>query len=126
MLNFISYTVSIFITLPIFASILVYILSMLIERNKLKAIHKVVNWTTLFYIIAVTIMLTLIFDMGFTGIVVILLLAILTLIIFFQWKTKRDVEIKRAIKLLWRISFLLFFVLYGCLMLVGILKQLVS
>ena len=126
MLNFISYTISIFITLPVFASMLVYIVSMLIERNKWKAIQKLVNWTTLFYIIAVTIMLTLIFDMGFTGIVLIVLLAILTLIIFIQWKNKRDVEIIRAVKLLWRISFLLFFILYGCLMLVGILKQLLS
>lgn len=126
MLNFISYTVSIFITLPLFASMLVYIVSMIIERNKWKAIQKLVNWTTLFYIIAVTIMLTLIFGMDFTGIVLITLLAILTCIIFIQWRTNRDVEIRRAVKLLWRISFLLFFVLYGCLMLVGILKQLVS
>lgn len=126
MLNFISYTVSIFITLPLFASMLVYIVSMIIERNKWKAIQKLVNWTTLFYIIAVTIMLTLIFGMGFTGIVLITLLAILTCIIFIQWKTRRDVEIRRAVRLLWRISFLLFFVLYGCLMLVGILKQLLS
>lgn len=126
MLNFISYTVSIFITLPLCASMLVYIVSMIIERNKWKAIQKLVNWTTLFYIIAVTIMLTLIFGMDFTGIVLITLLAILTCIIFIQWRTNRDVEIRRAVKLLWRISFLLFFVLYGCLMLVGILKQLVS
>lgn len=126
MLDIITYIVSFFVTIPIIASLLVYIISMIVERNKLKAIHKMVAWTTCFYIIAVTIMLTLIFDRSFTGIILIFLLLLLSLIVFIQWKTKRDVEFKRAVKLLWRISFLLFFFLYGCFMIVGILKQLVA
>ena len=126
MLDFIIYTLSFFITIPFLASLLVYLVSMVIDRNKLKAIHRLVNWTTHFYIIAVTVMLSIIFNWSFIGIVLILLLSLLTLIIFIQWKTKRDVEITRAVKLLWRISFLLFFVLYSCLLLIGILQQLLT
>ena len=126
MLDFIIYTLSFFITIPFLASLLVYLVSMVLDRNKLKAIHRLVNWTTIFYIIAVTMMLSIIFNMGFIGIVLILLLSLLTLIIFIQWKTKRDVEITRAVKLLWRISFLLFFLLYSCLLLIGILQQLLA
>ena len=126
MLDFIIYTLSFFITIPFLASLLVYMVSMVLDRNKLKAIRMVVNWTTLFYIIAVTIMLSLIFNLSFIGIVLILLLAILTIIIFIQWKTKRDVEIMRAVKLLWRISFLLFFMLYSCFLVIGILQRLLT
>ena len=126
MLDFMIYTLSFFITIPFLASLLVYLVSMVLDRNKLKAIHRLVNWTTLFYIIAVTMMLSIIFNLSFIGIVLILLLSLLTLIIFIQWKTKRDVAITRAVKLLWRISFLLFFVLYSCLLLIGILQQLLA
>lgn len=126
MLDFIIYTISFFITIPLIASLLVYVVSMIIRRNKLKAIHRTVNWTTIFYIIAVTIMLSLIFDRSFIGLVIILHLTMMVIIIFIQWKTKRDVEITRATKLLWRISFLLFFILYNCLMLVGILQLLLT
>ena len=126
MLDFIVYTLSFFITIPFLASLLVYLVSMVLDRNKLKAIHRLVNWTTLLYIIAVTIMLSIIFSLSFIGIVLILLLAILTIIIFIQWKTKGDVEITRAVKLLWRISFLLFFMLYSSLLLIGILQQLLT
>lgn len=126
MLDFMIYTLSFFITIPFLASLLVYLVSMVLDRNKLKAVHRLVNWTTIFYIIAVTMMLSIIFNLSFISIVLILLLSLLTLIIFIQWKTKRDVEITRAVKLLWRISFLLFFVLYSCLLLVGILQQLLT
>ena len=126
MLDFIAYILSFFITIPLLASFFVYIIRMIRERNKLKAFHAAVNWTTLLYIIAVTIMLEIIFDRSFIGIVLIFLLASLSLIIFIQWRTGRDVQMKKAVKLLWRISFLLFFILYGCLMVVGIIKYLTA
>ncbi len=124
MLDIIIYIISFFVTIPIIASLLVYIISMIVERNKLKAIHNMVAWTTCFYIIAVAIMLTLILDRSFVGVILIFFLVLLSLIVFIQWKTKRDIELKRAVKLLWRISFLLFFFLYGCFLIMGIIKQL--
>ncbi|MEI3597024.1 MULTISPECIES: DUF3397 domain-containing protein [unclassified Oceanobacillus] len=126
MLDFIVYILSFFITIPLLASFLVYIIRMIRERNKLKAFHAAVNWTTLLYIIAVTIMLGIVFDRSFVGIVLIFLLLSLSLIVFIQWRMGQDVQIKKAAKLLWRISFLLFFLLYGCLMIVGIIKYLTA
>ncbi|MCG5103585.1 DUF3397 domain-containing protein [Oceanobacillus alkalisoli] len=126
MLDIIVYVLSFFITIPLLASFLVYIISMIRERNKLKAFHSAVNWTTILYIIAVTIMLGIIFDRSFVGVVLIFLLISLSLIIFIQWRTGRDVQFKKAAKLLWRISFLLFFILYGCLMIAGIIKYLAT
>src|SRR5690625_413667 len=99
---------------------------MICEWNKLKAFHAALNWTTLLYIIAVTIMLGIVFDRSFVGIVLIFLLLSLSLIVFIQWRMGQDVQIKKAAKLLWRISFLLFFLLYGCLMIVGIIKYLTA
>ena len=122
MLEYLIYTLAFFITAPIVATIIVYFLSSLRHRNSMKALHKAVNWTTVFYILSVWLMLAMIFNRNFIGIILILLLVILAMIIFFQWKWKQDVQFRKALKLLWRISFLLFLILYICLALFGILK----
>ncbi|MHA6251391.1 DUF3397 domain-containing protein [Oceanobacillus sp. CAU 1775] len=126
MLDIVSKLLAFFITAPLFSSIIVYFISMTIERNKWKAIHRVVNWTTIFYVIAVLMMLQMIFDRNFIGIAIIVLLTILTIIVVVQWKKDRDIQFLSAFKLLLRVSFLLFFVLYGCLMIIGIIIQLVG
>lgn len=126
MLDLISKLLAFFITAPLLTSIVVYFISMTIERNKWKAIHRVVNWTTIFYIIAVHIMLHSIFSRSFITITIVVLLFILTIIILIQWKKQRDIQFLVAFKLLTRISFLLFFVLYGCFMIIGILIQLIG
>jgi hypothetical protein len=126
MLDFIIHILAFFITIPIVASFLVYIGSMIRERNKWKAIRRMVNWTTVFYIIATAIMLSLLFEREFIGVIIIFLLIGQSVIIFIQWKNERDIEFTKGFKLLWRISFLVFFFLYGCLMLVGILMRLTT
>lgn len=126
MIDAIIYIISFLITIPIIASFAVYIGSMLHRRNKRKAVHTMVNWTTLLYIVAVAIMLRLIFGRNFTGIILIFLLVMLSIIIFIQWKTKRDVQFMKAAKLLWRISFLLFFMLYLCLAVLGVVKYMLA
>lgn len=126
MLEVIIYILAFFITIPVLASMIIYIGSMIRERNKRKAVHRMVNWTTFFYIVAVTIMLSLIFETNFIGIILILFLFALSFIIFIQWKRKRDVHFVKAAKILWRASFLLFTLLYGCLMVVGIVTHLLS
>lgn len=124
MLDVITYTIAFLITVPVLSSLIVYFISMKVEHNIWKSIHRVVSWTTIFYIIAVLIMLQLIFDRSFTGLIFIFLLSILTFIIIIQWKKHRDIQFRIAIKILWRISFLLFFLLYGCFMFIGIWLQL--
>lgn len=126
MLDLISKLLAFFITAPLLTSIVVYFISMTIERNKWKAIHRVVNWTTIFYIISVHIMLHSIFSRSFITITIVVLLFILTIIILIQWKKQRDIQFLVAFKLLTRISFLLFFVLYGCFMIIGILIRLIG
>lgn len=126
MLDLVSKVLAFFITAPLLTSIVVYLISMSLQRNKWKAIHRVVNWTTIFYIIAVLIMLQAIFSKSFIAITIVGLLFVLTIIILVQWKKQRDIQFFAAFKLLTRISFLLFFVLYGCFMIIGILIQLIG
>ncbi len=126
MLEVVIHIISFFITVPMVASFIVYVISMIRLRNLWKAIHMMVDWTTLFYILAVMIMLLVLFERHFFGYILIFLLTTLSVIIFNQWKKERDIQLKKAVKLLWRISFLLFFFLYGCLTVLGIIKYMLT
>ncbi|OZU90416.1 hypothetical protein CIL03_04525 [Virgibacillus indicus] len=123
MVDYIVYFFAFFITVPFFATLVVYMISRKVHPGKWKAVHKAVNWTTILYIIADIMLISIIFDRQFTGIAAVILLFILTLIIIIQWKTNTEVLFGKAFKTLWRISFLLFLFIYICLLMIGIIQR---
>lgn len=125
-IDYFFYSIAFMITLPLAATFIAYIIFNKVFSHKWKAIHHAVNWTTILYIIAVTMLLTIIFDQVFIGIIILLLLSILTGIIIFQWKAHTEVDLKKAVKLLWRISFVLFLTSYMVLVFIGILQRIFS
>ncbi|WP_373895927.1 DUF3397 domain-containing protein [Virgibacillus sp. CBA3643] len=126
MVDVIIYFIAFFITVPILATWIVYKISFKIYGHQWKAIHISVNWTTIFYIIAVLILVSNIFDQQFIGIMLILLLSMLAVIIILQWKMRTEVVFAKAFKTLWRLCFLIFSFLYICFVLIGIIQQLLT
>ncbi|MFA1818669.1 DUF3397 family protein [Virgibacillus oceani] len=120
MVNFISYMIAFFVTVPVIATWLIYFILIKWNWPKLKAFHQSVNWTTLLYIIAVSILVWLNFHVNLTGPIVIFFLSALAIIIFIQWKLNMEVLLLKALKLLWRFLFLLFASLYICLLIFDI------
>lgn len=120
MLNYFIYLIACFITFPVIVSFVAYVLFDQIYVHKWKVIHSTVAWTTIWYMVAVPMILKLLFGESFIGILLLLLLVILMMIIYYQWKVHTEVAIKRAVKMLWRICFILFFFLYFLLVCIGI------
>lgn len=123
MLDYFIYIIAFFITLPIIATIVAYFLFGKIYAHKWQVIHSTVRWTTIWYVVAVPMLLRLLFDRSFIGIILLLLLVILMIIIYYQWKVHTEVEMKQAIKILWRICFLLFLLMYLILVCFGIVRR---
>ncbi|WP_218775550.1 DUF3397 domain-containing protein [Oceanobacillus senegalensis] len=126
MINFIVYIIAFFITVPIIATIFTFILFLKLCRSKKRALHKSINWTIIFYIIAVMILIQVIFQIDSFGYILVVLLTILTIIILAQWKKNTEIEFKKAFRLLWRVCFLLFLFLYLSLLIFGLIMQIVS
>src|SRR5690625_1646241 len=120
MVNFSSYIIAFFITVLVIAIWLMYFILVKWNWPKLKAFHQAVNWTTLLYIIAVLILFWLNFRINLMGVIIIFFLSALAVIIFMQWKLNMEVLLSRALKLLWRFLFLLFGLLYICLLIYDI------
>ncbi|WP_087973021.1 DUF3397 domain-containing protein [Oceanobacillus rekensis] len=127
MFDYIIYFISFFITIPIFATVLVYLLAIkILHRKKLKAVHAAVNWTTVLYVITVAMLFDIIFGHSFIAWMFVTFIISLSVIIIYQWKTHTEVEFIKALRIIWRFSFLLFLMLYVILVFAGILQRIFS
>lgn len=121
--NYLIYLIAIVITLPIIATWFVYVMSKKIYKQTWKAVHTAVNWTTIFYIIAVIMILLMFFNKSFIGIISIFLMIMLSIIVIVQWKLKTEVILRHGLKILWRVSFLVFSFSYTFLVIFGIVHR---
>jgi hypothetical protein len=125
LIHIIIYLLSFFITVPIVATVILYIIVLKIRRSSKKAVHQAVNWSTIFYIFSVLILVQYLFNISVTGLILVFMLLVLAILIFYQWKTNIDIEIKKALKILWKICFLLFFICHVCFTVIGIIMEIV-
>ncbi|WP_047984564.1 DUF3397 family protein [Ornithinibacillus californiensis] len=123
MFEIILYVLASLLTLPILVTVLLYYVLKYALHNPIKAFHKAINWTTLLYIISVNVLLSYLFQESFIGYILILILCILTVLIIVQWKKNTEIDYSKATKLLWRFSFLLFFLFYLVLSIYGIVRN---
>lgn len=120
------YGISLIITVPVLATWLTYKVLNRISNKPLKAFHSSINWTTFLYIISVIFLFEILFSVQIIGFVIVFLLMLMIIIVLGQWKIKEEIYIKKAINLLWRIAFLLFFSLYCLLIIVGIIQRILN
>lgn len=102
----------IFIIIPLIATLTLYQISYFIFKHRWKAIHLSVQWTAIFYIIAVTILLEKLIEQNIIGYILIGLIVTLAVILIIQWKNNTEVILLNGLRVLWRICFLLFAVTY--------------
>ncbi|SDJ74392.1 DUF3397 domain-containing protein [Sediminibacillus albus] len=126
MLNSLAYILAFMITLPVVVSWIVYKVALKSSRNKLKALHTTVNYTTILYILSVGFILNSLLEKNHFGIIFIFLLVSLCISTIVQWKTKDEVLFRFAWKGFWRFSFLLFALLYFVLIIYGITVRILS
>src|SRR5690625_2958077 len=114
------YIVSFLIVFPPLATCLVYVINKRIHQHTWRAIHQAVQWTNIFYIISTMLLCYSLFERIFLSYIILLHIIILTILVVAQWKRQTNIEMKQCLKLLWRISFLLFMLSYIILSIYGI------
>lgn len=119
----IIYIIAFFISLPFLATWIVYVCSYKLTEQKIKSFHLAVYVTTPLYLVAVTLMIDMVIGISLTGAIVILLLLLLVGVLIFQWRMGTEVLLGKAIRLVWRLMFLLFITLYGLLIFTGIIQR---
>nr|WP_276608214.1 DUF3397 domain-containing protein [Aquibacillus halophilus] len=114
------------ITVPILLTMITYIIARNLYKNKWKAIHISVNYTTMFYIFSVATLIHVIFNINFIGLILIVLITSLAISVVIQWKVKEEIVFRYAWRGFWRFSFLLFGCSYIGLILIGITMKILN
>jgi|SRR5690625_57684 len=97
---------------PLIITYLLYKIHLLIKKQKWQAIHFTTEFSTVFYIVATTILLKQLFNQSVIGYILIFLILTLAIILIVQWKNHTEVILTKGLKTLFRLSFLIFFVSY--------------
>src|SRR5690625_4657899 len=111
----VHYLPTILIIIPMIVTYIFYKITYILSKNKWRAIHISVQFTAIFYVVAVTIMMSNIFDFNVFSYILIFHIALLAIFLIIQWKTRIEVILRDGLKLLLRLSFLIFLILYVCL-----------
>lgn len=100
------------IAFPLFATVIIYQVRFMFGQNNWKAVHAATQWSSVFYILAVVFLLRQLFGSYYIGSLLIMLICLLAIILIIQWKVQTEVLLLKGMKVLLRISFLLFGIAY--------------
>ncbi|MET3698088.1 uncharacterized protein DUF3397 [Bacillus oleivorans] len=120
MISFFSGFLAILILIPFFSYLLVFVIVKSITRNHKRAVRIAIDTTTFFLFISIQFMIAEIWGAAYIWFfyIGILILAIIFSII--HWKGNVEIHYRKLLKGLWRIQFIVFFVIYFIFMLYGI------
>lgn len=106
---------------PIPFVIFIYMLHHLFFKSKWRAIHFVSEYTTVFFMLATAILVKELLQVSIIGYLFIAFCIVLAIILIKQRKSGTEISFNKAMKLLMRISFLLFSIIYLGLLIAYIL-----
>ncbi|MDQ1003832.1 succinate dehydrogenase hydrophobic anchor subunit [Neobacillus niacini] len=124
--SFISSIITIFLTVPLLGFFIIYVLNKLITKNARKSFHKALDYSTIFFIVAVHFLLITIWGKSFFGLILLILLVIAMIFVVIHWKLKGEIIFAKVFKGFWRFNFLIFFLAYISLTVFGILRSAIT
>ncbi|ANB57942.1 hypothetical protein GFC29_292 [Anoxybacillus sp. B7M1] len=124
--NLVAHIAAAFVTMPLLAFFVVYMVTRKLTKKKKKSFYTAINISTIFFIIAVHFLIQAIWGKSYWWPMVILLIIINILFAVGYWQKKGDLHIATVFRLFWRFSFLLFFFAYFGLLGYGILVRIVN
>ncbi|MYL19084.1 DUF3397 family protein [Halobacillus litoralis] len=124
MSDWLAYGIAAVLTLPLPFLFVFYFFARKWSKHKWKAIHRTAGFTAPVFVMAVHVLLMVLFERSFFPFILIFLLLLLGVSIITQYKLKEEVQLFRAVRGFWRVSFLLFGLFYVGLSTFGLILRL--
>ena len=123
MASLLSTIISVFILLPALLFIVVFSILLLLRKRRQTAFQLAADISTIFFILSVYFLAIIIWDrLLFFPIIVFMILCFM-LFSWIYWKEKSRFDFIKIFRGFWRLMFLIFFLLYVCLMMYGIITS---
>lgn len=116
----IAWVVATFVTLPIFAFYLIYLVSVKTTKNKRKSIKLAVDTSAILFIIAVYFISYEIWSQSLLWLIITLIIVVAMIFTIIHWKVSEDIQLDKLLKGFWRFNFLLFVFMYLILSFYGL------
>nr|WP_106784034.1 DUF3397 domain-containing protein [Lysinibacillus timonensis] len=120
-----QYIISTVILFPILLFFLTYYLCRKRKISEVKSIGLAADATTFILFFSVPLMITSLWDIHLSGLIICLALVIAMVFTFIDWRTKKEIEIVPLLKKTWRVYFILLFILYILIWIFGIIHRVI-
>lgn len=124
--NIIAIVFALFVTIPIVTWVFLYFLFAFILKNKKRAFQISTDLSTFFAMIAVYLLIYQIWQISVFWLIIILILLCGMIFTTIYWKLGKDIEIRKMIRGIWRLNFLLFMSAYLLLFIYGMISGLIN
>ena len=126
MINLTSQLISFLVVFPIFTLFIVFVISKWITKKHRFSIPLALDISTIFFILSVHFLIQSIWNTSLFVFIIIFILLIGMIFVIIHWKIKEEINYKKICKGMWRITFLLFFLLYVFLVVYGLVLSILK
>jgi hypothetical protein len=111
------------VTIPLLGFVLVFFIVKKITKNKKRAMHLAIDWSTLLLIFSVHHSIFVIWQKSFLWLLFLLMVIVAIIFALIHYKTKSEMEYKAIFKGFWRMNFLLFFSAHIFFVMFGMIQR---
>lgn len=126
MTNAVAWILATIVTLPLLAFYLIYLVSVKTTKDKKSSLKLAVDISTVSFIAAVYFIAFEIWSQSLLWLILLIILVAASIFTFIHWKVSEDIQFLKLVKGIWRLNFLLFFVMYFILSLYGLYIRIFS
>nr|WP_263328107.1 DUF3397 domain-containing protein [Neobacillus sp. Marseille-Q6967] len=119
----VSSIITFFFTMPLLGFIIIYFLYKMITKNSRKSFHKALDYSTIFFIMAVHFLTITIWGKSLFGVILLIMIFIAMVFVVVHWKMNGEIVFNKVFKGFWRFNFLLFFITYITLTVFGLVHR---
>ncbi|WML43604.1 DUF3397 domain-containing protein [Neobacillus sp. PS3-40] len=114
------------ITMPLIGLFTTYFVIKKRTKNHRKSLHRALDYTTIFFIFAVHFLIITIWEKSLFWLIILFLLVLALAFVIVHWKIKKEIIFLNVLRGFWRCSFLVFFLAYFTLTLLGLIQRVLA
>jgi 4-hydroxybenzoate polyprenyltransferase len=92
-------------------------------KNRRLSVHKALDYSTIFFVLAVHFLILTIWEKSFLWLIVLFMIVLAMVFVIIHWKVKKEIVLRLIFKGVWRVNFLVFFIVYLMLTLYGLVQR---
>ncbi|KOP82035.1 DUF3397 domain-containing protein [Cytobacillus solani] len=118
-----SSIIATFVTIPLLGYLLIFIICKQITKKHRRSVHIALDITTLLFVFSVHHLILTIWEHNYFWIIILFMLIIAIVFVLIFWKVKKEIDFSRVFRGYWRFNFLIFFMAYIVLTIIGLVQS---